>query len=327
MTFDSKTYFLFHHNLYKLLVIMKKLFSIIAALIIFAQVATAQAALEVTPTSSGIAVDRGVPGTTPVTLNVKYFGQFNLPPIIGAYVQFTVTSSSVTGAATLAAFVPAAATPSTAKNVVVNIPNTAPIGTVYTVSITGTDGITPLTATATIIVTTALKSELISVSAKATQGKNALTWATASEKDNNKFVVERSVNGVDFTEIGEVKAAGTSQIVNNYTFLDGNVSGSVNYYRVQSVDLMGKTSASKVVAVASIGTLAAKAVGSQLNIVSDVEGQATVNVFNLSGQVVATQVVNLTSGASQHALNFDQTGLFIVNITNGKSTVSTKMFR
>jgi hypothetical protein len=311
---------------------MKKVISLLAVLALFAQTAFAQ--LEVTPTSSTVVIDHSVSTPTPVVLNIKYFADVFIPPsgpTFGAYVQFTVTASSATGGATLTGMTPAAATPSTSKDVTVNIPPYSQAGTTFTVSITATNGVTPLTKTATITVASTLAVDLVSVNAKANQGKNLVTWSTATEKDNSKFVVERSVNGLNFAPIGEVKSVGTSQTVNNYSFSDANVEGSVNYYRIKAVDMAGKESTSKVVAVASKGTLAVNATrsldGSKINIVSDSEGDATIHVYNMAGQVVANQVVNTTSGVSEHVLNLNQSGLFIVNVTKGQSTVSTKMYR
>jgi hypothetical protein len=290
--------------------------------------------LEVTPTSSTVVIDHASALPTPVVLNVKYFADVFIPPsgpTFGAYVQFTVTTSSATGGATLLAFSPAAGTPSTSKDVTVNIPPYSQAGTTFTVSITATNGVTPLTKTATIIVASTLSVDLVAVNAKATQGKNLVTWSTATEKDNSKFVVERSVNGLNFVPIGEVKSVGTSQTANNYAFTDASVEGSVSYYRIKAVDMAGKESTSKVVAVASKGTLAVNATrsldGSKINIVSDTDGAATINVYNMAGQVVVNQSVNTTSGVSEHVLNLNQNGMFIVNVTKGQSTVSTKMFR
>jgi hypothetical protein len=306
---------------------MKKVFSILTVLALCLQVAKAQQVVSLQ--ASPIPVTLNGSTGSDVTLGFQFAVPLNAE-VSGYSSLFTMdlAMSTATNGCTLSSSNPAGIT----KFLTITVPPGTPVGTNIAVSVfinyTGTT--VPAGAYSmniTLTVTARLAAELLTINAKAAQGKNALTWATASEKDNNKFVVERSVNGVDFTSVGEVKAAGTSQTVNNYSFLDENVTGSVNYYRIQSVDMTGKMSASKVVAVASKGTLAANTVGSQLNIVSDVDGQATVNVVNLNGQIVATQVISLTSGASQHALDFNQTGLFIVNVTNGKSTVSTKMVR
>jgi hypothetical protein len=308
---------------------MKKVFSLITALALFLQVINAQQVVSLQ--SAPVVTLNGSVGSS-VTLGFQFAVPLNAE-VSGYSSLFTmdVALSTATGC-TVSATNPAGIT----KNLIIDVPPMTPVGTNISVHVvinyTGTTVAAGSYSTDIILTVTArLAAELLEINAKSAQGKNTLTWSTASEKDNNNFVVERSVNGVDFASIGEVKAAGTSQTINNYAFLDENVTGSVNYYRIQTVDITGKMNASKVVAVASKGTLAvnvSRSLGdSKLNIVSDSEGQATVNIFNLSGQIVATQVVSLTSGASEHALNFNQTGLFIVNVTNGKSTVSTKMFR
>jgi hypothetical protein len=58
-----------------------------------------------------------------------------------------------------------------------------------------------------------------------------LYWETASELNNDKFEVERSINGTDFLKIGELKGNGTSQKLNTYNFKDYTPINGVNYYR------------------------------------------------------------------------------------------------
>ncbi|MGB5071551.1 MAG: lamin tail domain-containing protein, partial [Flavobacteriales bacterium] len=56
-----------------------------------------------------------------------------------------------------------------------------------------------------------LPIELISFTAKANGDHVDLAWATASEKDNDHFNVERSADALDFAPISEVAGAGNSQ--------------------------------------------------------------------------------------------------------------------
>jgi Secretion system C-terminal sorting domain len=300
---------------------MKRLVLLIAILAFIAQTAVAQ--LELTPNGVFIIVAPTSASPTPFVMDMKYLALIGMPP--ASYVPFTVVGlPTATGGAIV--LPPTPMTPSSSKTATVNIPPNTPAGSTFTITVTATKdgGIT--TSTNFITVTTKAPTvavDIIAINAKSSQGKNALTWATASEKDNSKFVVERSLNGLNFAAIGEVKGVGTSQAVSNYSFLDENVTGSVNYYRIQSVDRTGKMNASKIVAVASAskGALAAKVVGSQLNIVSDVEGQATVNVFNLSGQVVATQQTTLSAGLNVLSLNVSSlsSGVYLIKI-NGDYT-------
>lgn len=67
-----------------------------------------------------------------------------------------------------------------------------------------------------------------------------LNWQTASELRNEKFIIERSGNGVDFYAIGEVKGNGTTQEKQDYEFLDAKPKPGILYYRLRQVDYDGK---------------------------------------------------------------------------------------
>ena len=75
----------------------------------------------------------------------------------------------------------------------------------------------------------------------------ALNWQTASALNVIEYVVERSVDGVDFNQVGTVKALGNGS--NNYQFTDKSPLNGVNYYRLQIINKDGSSSYSKVVNV------------------------------------------------------------------------------
>lgn len=69
---------------------------------------------------------------------------------------------------------------------------------------------------------------------------NHLAWITASERINDYFTLERSVNGVDWEKVIDVKGAGTTHETQNYSFEDrGFTMGAVNYYRLSQTDIDG----------------------------------------------------------------------------------------
>jgi len=72
-----------------------------------------------------------------------------------------------------------------------------------------------------------------------------LTWRTSSETQNDRFVVERSLDGESFSDIGSVKGAGTTQETQDYSFVDENVPGTIAYYRLRQVDFDGGESFSE----------------------------------------------------------------------------------
>ena len=86
-----------------------------------------------------------------------------------------------------------------------------------------------------------LPVELLSFAAKEISGNLIqLDWKTASETNNDYFIVEKSTDGMNFTPIGLVKGSGNSTINHNYSFLDKKNEGiQLYYYRLQQVDYDG----------------------------------------------------------------------------------------
>ncbi len=69
-----------------------------------------------------------------------------------------------------------------------------------------------------------------------------LKWTTTSEINTSHFVVERSIDGANYSEVGIVFSYGNASDNTNYIFPD-NISGiasSIIYYRLRSVDRDGK---------------------------------------------------------------------------------------
>jgi hypothetical protein len=73
-----------------------------------------------------------------------------------------------------------------------------------------------------------------------------LIWSTASETQNDHFVVERSVEGQPFGELGRVQGAGNSIQPHEYAFTDEKPGLGKNYYRLKQVDFNGKFEYSQV---------------------------------------------------------------------------------
>lgn len=66
-----------------------------------------------------------------------------------------------------------------------------------------------------------------------------ILWKTAWETDNNRFVVQRSLNGIDFIDIGVVDGKGTISTESAYSFIDTKPEIGANYYRVGQIDTGG----------------------------------------------------------------------------------------
>ena len=76
-----------------------------------------------------------------------------------------------------------------------------------------------------------------------------ISWATASELNNDYMALERSANGLDFLEITSVKGKGTTEEAQTYRYFDATPLLGINYYRLRQVDFNGTVDHSKVIAI------------------------------------------------------------------------------
>ncbi len=87
---------------------------------------------------------------------------------------------------------------------------------------------------------TVLPIDLTSFTAEPKEDHVLLKWTTASEENNDHFDVERSSDGVQFSTIGSVNGAGTSEAASQYILPDRSPLNGLNYYRLKQVDLDGQ---------------------------------------------------------------------------------------
>ncbi len=132
---------------------------------------------------------------------------------------------------------------SASSPIVLNVGNN-----IIEIKVTAQDAIT--TKTYTILVNNPLPVKWLDF--KATQkDENAilLNWSTASETNNSHFEIERLYT--DWEMIGTLKGKGTSNIINNYQFIDNTFSTSSQsiYYRIKQKDYDGKYEYSKIAVV------------------------------------------------------------------------------
>jgi hypothetical protein len=117
---------------------------------------------------------------------------------------------------------------------------------VSTGAVNGCNNLTTFSGTGTTIT---IPIELTHFDANTEGSKNLLTWRTASERDNKHFDIERSADGQNFTNIGQVKSLGNTAIGNAYQYTDTEPLAGIAYYRLKQTDFDGKFDYSPVVSV------------------------------------------------------------------------------
>lgn len=79
-----------------------------------------------------------------------------------------------------------------------------------------------------------------------------IKWQTATEKNNNFFEVERSIDGIGFETIATIKSKsldGNSLQTLNYEVIDENPQKDISYYRLKQTDFSGKYTFSKYISI------------------------------------------------------------------------------
>ncbi len=104
---------------------------------------------------------------------------------------------------------------------------------------------TNFTATFTIVGITPVNFGAIT--AASISGTNRVNWVTFSEQNTRVFLIERSIDGIQFSSIGEVAAAGNSSTQKQYFFTDLKPMKGTNYYRIKMVEAGGLSKYSSIV--------------------------------------------------------------------------------
>ena len=85
-----------------------------------------------------------------------------------------------------------------------------------------------------------LPVDLLHFTAEAGLNQIHLYWATASEQENDYFIVERSTDARSFYPLGQVPGNGTQYEMHRYEFMDTSSPVGWVYYRLTQVDYNGQ---------------------------------------------------------------------------------------
>ena len=77
----------------------------------------------------------------------------------------------------------------------------------------------------------------------------SLSWSVAQQINNEKFIIEHSLNGSNFKPIGEIKGEGNTSHEINYDYIHQSPYIGVNYYRIKQVDYDGKYEYSNIASI------------------------------------------------------------------------------
>ena len=97
--------------------------------------------------------------------------------------------------------------------------------------------------------TVALPIELISFTAIPNGDNVDLNWSTASERSNDYFTIEKSIDGIHFELVVTKDGAGDKTTISNYYDYDPTPYTGTSYYRLTQTDFDGKSETFDLVSV------------------------------------------------------------------------------
>ncbi len=162
---------------------------------------------------------------------------------------------------------------------------------------------------------------------------NYLYWETASEVNLKKYGVERSTDGINFIEIGQVNPNNTPS---KYSFEDRNATtGIVNYYRICTYEFDGKKSYTFIYPLSTgndellnVSQIFPNPTNSSFVFAFDSKqkGTAIMNIRDLFGKIVKSISYDVSVGITEQKIDVDDlsSGIYFVEITNSFNEIITK---
>lgn len=163
---------------------------------------------------------------------------------------------------------------------------------------------------------------------------NEVYWTSSTETNLDKYILEKSENGLDFEYFKEMKAVGNTSYSTNYTTSDDLPFEKITYYRIRQVDLNGAYEYSNTISILNSAwdgfdvynlfpNPSEGLVNAEIYATQDIE--FTLEIKDISGRTVRTTEHELQFGTNM--MNFDLTtfesGIYFFNFiskSNGKVT-------
>lgn len=150
-----------------------------------------------------------------------------------------------------------------------------------------------------------------------------LTWSTLAEVNHERFIIEKSNDGIQFEEIGTVTGGGSTQSVQEYNFLHIYPSEHRLFYRLKEVSFDGVISYSDITifenedpTLVRVVRLSDVFAANDFNVKLDsyTEGQLDYVLKNWKGKEMFSESVALTNGLNDINIKVDDLPLGIYKL-------------
>jgi len=164
-----------------------------------------------------------------------------------------------------------------------------------------------------------------------------LQWRTASETNSKHFIIQKSVNLLDWDFLAQVEAAGNSNQIVEYAVSDVRINDVTYYYRLVQVDINGKSQIFDPIAVNCAGNgLGENNIHVYPNptnadfiveiTVDRAYDQAVISFTDMVGKTLTTKNIALAEGKNQFTFSSDKLSpaTYNIKVTAGDALLPVK---
>lgn len=180
-----------------------------------------------------------------------------------------------------------------------------------------------------------LPVELSNFSSKKNDTRVDLSWVTASERNNDYFLVQRSLDGGEWHNIIKVEGVGNSVSELYYSAQDTNPFEGIAYYRLAQYDFNGEYSYSDILSVnfnkqATVNLLPNPTNGNNVNL--ELNGfknkSVSISVVDMTGQTNWVESIKVSSNSYRvkvfESMNL-LPGVYFVKVNSGDKSFTKRL--
>ncbi len=168
-----------------------------------------------------------------------------------------------------------------------------------------------------------------------------LRWTSVSEVNAAYFDIERSADGITFSNIGRTKATGNSNLAIDYNYIDRSLPTNrtgeeIYYYRLNMVDLDGTAEYSEVrsvrfdnndeVIVKMGPNPTSNVISINMSAPSAIDTDAPANVYDAAGRLVTSKKVN-TNGVTEIDLSNYPNAIYNISVEHNGKTYNNRIIK
>lgn len=176
-----------------------------------------------------------------------------------------------------------------------------------------------------------LPVELVDFSGICVDDGIILTWQTATELNNDYFILEHSTANENFQKVGIVQGQINSNELTSYAFTDQRFTGGINYYRLIQVDMDGRNEIYPSISVKDNCAPSSLSVNfsSDLNSLifsEETYGVTEISVLNTSGKLIEHIVLDRFETYKELQINSSlSTGMYLISFLKNEKVFTNKI--